>query len=157
MIYKIKTREGLIFEVNDINSNLKGFEPVLDDSGKITGYKTDLGGADTVFPFSRPEVIKKYKSNSYSPINECSFDIDLDASGKYIVFVVSTFYKPIGYAEILSTPIVVSLENANGNIVSSNDNITVLNLTSPGKVHVKIPGDSQSAYYGYYLYYVIRL
>ena len=51
MIYKIKTREGLIFEVNDINSNLKGFEPILDNSGKITGYKTNLGGADTVFPF----------------------------------------------------------------------------------------------------------
>ena len=136
-----------------INSNLGGLSFGLTEDG-TPGWKD---GADTVHPFSRPEVIKKYKSNSYSPINECSFDIDLDASGKYIVFVVSTFYKPIGYAEILSTPIVVSLENANGNIVSSNDNITVLNLTSPGKVHVKIPGDSQSAYYGYYLYYVIRL
>ena len=36
-----------------LNDNLKGFTPVLDEStGKITGYKTTIGGADTVFPFS---------------------------------------------------------------------------------------------------------
>jgi len=35
-----------------LNNNLKGFSPVLDETGKITGYKTDIGGADTVFPFS---------------------------------------------------------------------------------------------------------
>lgn len=38
--------------VAKINSSLKGFEPVLDETGKITGYKTEIGGADTVFPFS---------------------------------------------------------------------------------------------------------
>ena len=36
-----------------LNDNLQGFTPVIDEStGKITGYKTTLGGADTVFPFS---------------------------------------------------------------------------------------------------------
>lgn len=36
-----------------LNDNLQGFTPVLDEStGKITGYKTTIGGADTVFPFS---------------------------------------------------------------------------------------------------------
>ena len=35
-----------------LNDNLQGFTPVIDEStGKITGYKTTLGGADTVFPF----------------------------------------------------------------------------------------------------------
>lgn len=30
-----------------------GFLPIIDPAtGKITGYKTDVGGADTVFPFS---------------------------------------------------------------------------------------------------------
>ena len=29
-----------------------GFTPIIDDTGKITGYKTKVG-ADTVFPFSR--------------------------------------------------------------------------------------------------------
>lgn len=28
-----------------------GFTPVIDSTGKITGYKTTKGGADTVFPF----------------------------------------------------------------------------------------------------------
>lgn len=38
--------------VGEIYNNLKGFEPILDSTGKITGYKTSVGGADTVFPFS---------------------------------------------------------------------------------------------------------
>lgn len=37
--------------VAELNDKLKGFEPVCDSFGKITGYKT-AGGADTVFPFS---------------------------------------------------------------------------------------------------------
>ena len=37
--------------VNELNNKLGGFEPVLDAAGKITGYKTNVGGADTVFPF----------------------------------------------------------------------------------------------------------
>lgn len=39
--------------VKGMFSKLKGFEPVLDSSGKMTGYKTTVGGADTVFPFSK--------------------------------------------------------------------------------------------------------
>lgn len=42
--------------VNTLNNNLSklgGFTPVIDETtGKITGYKTAAGGADTVFPFS---------------------------------------------------------------------------------------------------------
>lgn len=30
---------------------MKGFNPIVDSTGKITGYKTEAG-ADTVFPFS---------------------------------------------------------------------------------------------------------
>lgn len=41
-----------------IINNLKGFEPILDSTGKITGYKTALGGADTVFPFSGNYTLK---------------------------------------------------------------------------------------------------
>lgn len=37
-----------------LNDKLKGFEPVINEAtGQITGYKTALGGADTVFPFRR--------------------------------------------------------------------------------------------------------
>ena len=38
--------------VSTINNNLGGFTPIIDETGKITGYKTSVGGADTVFPFN---------------------------------------------------------------------------------------------------------
>ncbi len=39
--------------VSALNDNLQGFTPVIDPTtGKIIGYKTAIGGADTVFPFS---------------------------------------------------------------------------------------------------------
>lgn len=38
---------------NSSLNDLGGFKPIIDETtGKITGYKTTLGGADTVFPFS---------------------------------------------------------------------------------------------------------
>lgn len=45
----LEQRIGDAFE--EVNNNLKGFTPILDSTGKITGYKTQAG-ADTVFPFS---------------------------------------------------------------------------------------------------------
>lgn len=37
---------------SELNDNLKGFEPIIDpETGQMTGYKTTIGGADTVFPF----------------------------------------------------------------------------------------------------------
>lgn len=36
--------------LNTLNTNLGGFTPVIDETGRITGYKTTVG-ADTVFPF----------------------------------------------------------------------------------------------------------
>lgn len=38
--------------VQELNNSLGGFTPIIDDTGKIAGYKTKVG-ADTVFPFSR--------------------------------------------------------------------------------------------------------
>lgn len=38
--------------LTSISTNLGGFTPIIDEAGKITGYKTTIGGADTVFPFS---------------------------------------------------------------------------------------------------------
>ena len=41
----------MLFRSFLLNSDLGGFTPVIDDTGRITGYKT-RAGADTVFPFS---------------------------------------------------------------------------------------------------------
>lgn len=42
------------------NSNLGGFTPIIDETGKITGYKTTVGGADTVFPFKKTALYDFY-------------------------------------------------------------------------------------------------
>ena len=52
----LDARQGEVLqeEVDAINSNIEnlgGFTPIIDSTGKITGYKTEAG-ADTVFPFS---------------------------------------------------------------------------------------------------------
>lgn len=53
-----------------LNNKLCGFQPIVDPStGKITGYKTDVGGADTVFPFSNAKKI--------------SLDLNLSCSNSY--------------------------------------------------------------------------
>lgn len=58
-------------KIEDVNSSLKGFEPILDETGKITGYKTQAG-ADTVFPFSdgvdfqKASIIKQATNTSNS-------------------------------------------------------------------------------------------
>lgn len=49
------TKSGMIagaLALKEVNQNLGGFTPVIDATGEITGYKTTVGGADTVFPFS---------------------------------------------------------------------------------------------------------
>ena len=48
--------DELATSVSELNSNLGGFTPIIDDTGKITGYKTNVGGADTVFPFKGGEI-----------------------------------------------------------------------------------------------------
>ena len=41
-----------LYHLNCCLTDLGGFKPVIDESsGEITGYKTTIGGADTVFPF----------------------------------------------------------------------------------------------------------
>lgn len=58
--------------VAELNDKLKGFEPVCDSFGKITGYKT-AGGADTVFPFSTNYRIY-YKLRATGPLSGFPFE-----------------------------------------------------------------------------------
>lgn len=48
--------------VAELKAKLVGFEPICDATGKITGYKTDIGGADTVFPFNDKHFMPKGQS-----------------------------------------------------------------------------------------------
>lgn len=60
--------------VKDIDSSLTdlgGFKPVIDETtGEITGYKTTIGGADTVFPFSGEQILT-FTGYQYYSSNIC--------------------------------------------------------------------------------------
>ena len=55
--------------VNELNNSLGGLTPIIDSTGKITGYKTKVG-ADTVFPFSNAKQqtgsLTHHSGNIYS-------------------------------------------------------------------------------------------
>ena len=55
--------------LKEVNDSLGGFTPVIDDTGKIIGYKTTIGGADTVFPF---------KSNNFGNFDITGWTITKD-------------------------------------------------------------------------------
>ena len=45
--------KGILSSVNAMAGQLQGFTPVINQTtGEMTGYKTTIGGADTVFPFN---------------------------------------------------------------------------------------------------------
>lgn len=60
------TVQDKIEELDKQNQILGGFTPVIDETGKITGYTTSVGGADTVFPFSEGGKEKLYNALRYS-------------------------------------------------------------------------------------------
>ena len=89
--------------VAELNNKLAGFEPVLDSTGKITGYKTNIGGADTVFPFSSDNFV--YVPWGQSIPQGTSARLDLAAyipAGKKLnaskIYPHISVIKTIGYA-----------------------------------------------------------
>ena len=64
-------------QFDELNSNLGGFTPVIDETGKITGYKTSAGGADTVFPFKSDDI----KGTGYDLIHNFSEELWPTRSG----------------------------------------------------------------------------
>ena len=64
------TKEGYVpdaLALKEVNDSLGGVSQFIVDetTGKITGYKTEIGGADTVFPFSSGNVYV----NTFTSIN----------------------------------------------------------------------------------------
>ncbi len=82
--------------LSELNNNLKGFEPVLDDTGKITGYKTSVGGADTVFPFIKEieyidgSMVQKGHTNDVASVSK-TYTVTLD--GTLLIFCSITYTK----------------------------------------------------------------
>lgn len=113
---------------NELNSNLGGFTPIIDSTGKITGYKTKVG-ADTVFPFSnnQSQVI------TINPFSSLSKTIELDFEPSYVAIFTTreTGYPTIynnGY--ILTTnQTVCKIDSINGNKVTFSHNSNNLSWT----------------------------
>lgn len=77
-------------KIDGVNSSLKGFEPILDDTGKITGYKTEIGGADTVFPFSGSAIKDTvYIGGFYNSNKSVTYTFDSAFTG-YLVYAFTS-------------------------------------------------------------------
>ena len=89
-----------------LNDNLQGFTPVIDEStGKITGYKTTIGGADTVFPFSKLKTVVNVTSD-VKPTEKITVTYD----NELIAFIaINNTYNERHMFQLLSkTPVYVS-------------------------------------------------
>ena len=138
----IKCVNQLNDSLNAVNTNLGGFTPVIDSTGKITGYKTKVG-ADTVFPFSRLEIEEVYtQSNdeqnySATSASSASSNVNLTVpAGKYIVCVTGyrcttrdSDHAMQGWSSITkptaSSNTKILSENSNYIIVESDTDITL--------------------------------
>lgn len=103
-----------------LNNKLAGFEPVLDESGKIIGYKTDVGGADTVFPFNGvgyPDSIAIFDSRIY--VNNFN-----NYTAQLYFYFFSTVYKYI------------FIESSGVN--TTDNTIKINNVTYPHNTKIKI-------------------
>lgn len=83
--------------LNSSLTDLGGFKPVIDEStGEITGYKTTIGGADTVFPFSNCDL-----ENKIPLAFSCARGYYNAIVGKkYLVFVIDTRYNENTYVSM---------------------------------------------------------
>lgn len=70
--------------VNSSLADLGGFKPVINETtGEITGYKTTIGGADTVFPFKGN--ISAVIRNALSMINTATQQINITKDKVYVI------------------------------------------------------------------------
>ena len=80
---------GAVQELNSSLTDLGGFKPVIDETtGEITGYKTTIGGADTVFPFKGNLTIEEIGTSndatiSFAPPSNSYFCLICNAHSEY--------------------------------------------------------------------------
>lgn len=77
---------------------------VIDETtGKITGYTTEIGGADTVFPFNN-SVYKNVVYGDFTPAADTSEKISIGFKPEIIfVFADGNHYESVFYDENIST------------------------------------------------------
>lgn len=113
---------------------MKGFKPIIDpDTGKITGYKTTIGGADTVFPFnSRKEIeIQEISTGNISKtvdkLPENIYVATCDTAGIFYVFRYTT---KTGIESVLNTKHNYWRDSISNTITVSGNTITYKKASS---------------------------
>ncbi len=150
--------------VGELNRSLKGFSPVLDETtGEITGYTTEIGGADTVFPFkSGGSIIQLSEATSSISVNVADYyDGDLSelTVDNFICDLQSCIASSAGGTISSSSSYGSPWASATSNMSKSYDASTGIfkaNITSTtskgqtGAVNLCAPGGSFKNYYGQY-------
>jgi hypothetical protein len=95
----LSARQGKI-----LNESL-GEQPtfVYDENGKITGYTTKIGGADSVFPFSASDYLSMLYVYSKGTSTSATFKCSKDTTALIILF--GHQYQSSGTITINNTPI----------------------------------------------------
>lgn len=102
MIYKIKTREGLIFEVNDINSNMADGQIAF---SIVDGEPYVKVGADAPRPFNGDCVINipgtvelyGYDNGAYKPLRAASIALKVQIRNRTATISSSASFSTSQY------------------------------------------------------------
>lgn len=112
-----KVLDDKIEEVSASLTNLGGFTPVIDETtGRITGYKTEIGGADSVFPFSGDKI-------------PCCLEQGNDGETLSVNYPISNFYlRRIESSKATSKEFIYMTQSYTSTSIGSDMNIDVKQL-----------------------------
>ena len=109
--------------VNQLNSSLGGVSQFIVDetTGKITGYKTEIGGADTVFPFNTLTFIGNSDSQYVRTFSIASIDNNYSeyTASNFIINVTNVITKN-NVTEYQSTESLIKSYDSNTGILTIN-------------------------------------
>lgn len=111
-----------------LNNSLGGFTPVIDSTGKITGYKTKVG-ADTVFPFSsiKTQTITQSISMPATTTRSYTFIFDELEEVKGVLQITKKSTDTYGTYQYL-IPVDGASQNADGSFLSINGNTVKITM-----------------------------
>ena len=110
-------------KITEVNSSLGGVSQFIVDetTGKITGYKTEIGGADTVFPFNTLTFIGNSDSQYVRTFSIASIDNNYSeyTASNFIINVTNVIRKD-NVAEYQSTASLIKSYDSNTGILTIN-------------------------------------
>lgn len=144
--------------VNRLNNSLGGFTPVIDSTGKITGYKTKVG-ADTVFPFSNFSsatvdyvfgICNETVTNSVRTLNFGNKQKYID-NYKALIFAFGEpgiLYDALVYGDAVGMKIITPEDFAKGKNFSVSCSVYSVNISYVSNTQVKVTSVLRDNRYG---------